>query len=95
MVGDILGRFFNPDGFISRQASVDTNISKNVPGAPEQVYLGIPADSLRKAKTILCLCGGTQKIPAILTAARHGYFNFLVTDSATAKELIEALGEDA
>jgi len=94
VIGDVLGRFFNADGFISKLTLDETYISKNMPNRPEQVYLGIPVDALRKAKSIICLCGGAQKIPAIIAEAKHGYFNFLITDSITAKELISTLGED-
>lgn len=90
VVGDILGRFFNDAGFISDSAAKDTYFPKNSSSMPEQVYLGIPADDLKKAKNVICLCGGTQKVPSIQVAARQGLFNFLVTDSITAKELIDA-----
>lgn len=90
VVGDILGRFFNDEGFISDSAAKETYFPKNTSSMPEQVYLGIPADDLRKAKNVICLCGGTQKVPSIRVAARQGLFNFLVTDTVTAKELVEA-----
>lgn len=76
VVGDILGRFFTEDGF------VDFNSDKN------GYYIGIDYSDLAKAKTIVCVCSGTQKIHAIKTAARHKYFDVLVTDTATANELI-------
>ncbi len=87
VVGDILGRFFTDEGFISDSAAKETYFPKNTSSLPEQVYLGIPADDLSRAKNVVCLCGGSQKVPSIRVAARQGLFNFLVTDMSTAKEL--------
>lgn len=94
VVGDILGRFFNTEGFISKRALGETYITKDMPNMAEQVYLGIPVDALRKAKNIICLSGGAQKVRAIITAAKLGLFDFLVTDSMTARELMGALGRN-
>jgi DNA-binding transcriptional regulator LsrR (DeoR family) len=55
------------------------------------MYLGIPVDSLKKAKQIICICGGTLKIPGIKTAAVLKLFDCLITDSQTAAELAESL----
>ena len=90
VIGDVLGRFFSNDGFIAKQALGETYITKDVPNMADQIYLGIPVDMLQKAKNIMCLCGGTHKIQAIISAAKQGLFHTLVTDSITAKELQDA-----
>ncbi|MDD2231730.1 MAG: sugar-binding domain-containing protein [Sphaerochaetaceae bacterium] len=80
-IGDILGRFFNKEGYI--------DLKYEGGGA----YLGVPAEDLKKAKKIICLATGTSKIEGIITAARLGFFNVLVTDSRTASEMATYLEE--
>lgn len=72
--GDIVGRFFNDDGYIH-----DKSIR----------FLGIPEDELKRVETAICLSGGSNKIEAITTAARLGYMTHLITDMKTAEEIIE------
>lgn len=91
VIGDILGRFFNADGFIGDIPTGDSLISRHVPDANGKIYLGIPVDSLHRAKQIVCLAGGTLKIPGIRTAANLRLFDCLVTDSQTAQELAKSL----
>ena len=85
--GDILGRFFNDDGIIGEATQEDSLITRNMPDVTNVIYLGIPVESLKCSKQIICLCGGTLKIPAIRTAAKLQLFDCLVTDSKTAHEL--------
>lgn len=91
VVGDILGRFFNTEGFIGDVAPDDSLITRPMPNVNEKVYLGIPVDALRKAKQIVCICGGSLKIPGIRTAAALNLFDCLITDSQTAEQLAESL----
>ncbi|HCU30294.1 MAG TPA: hypothetical protein DIC57_07005 [Sphaerochaeta sp.] len=91
VVGDILGRFFNTEGFIGDVAPDDSLITRHTPNVNDKMYLGIPVDSLKKAKQIICICGGTLKIPGIRTAAVLKLFDCLITDSQTAAELAESL----
>ncbi len=91
VVGDILGRFFNTEGFIGDVAPDDSLITRPMPNVNEKVYLGIPVDALRKAKQIVCICGGSLKIPSIRTAAALNLFDCLITDSQTAEQLAESL----
>ncbi|MGH0052166.1 MAG: sugar-binding transcriptional regulator [Sphaerochaetaceae bacterium] len=90
--GDILGRFFNQEGILGDVAQDDSLITRNMSDVNSIVYLGIPVESLKRSKQIICLCGGDQKIPAIRTAAQFHLFDCLVTDSQTAKELENILG---
>lgn len=91
VVGDILGRFFNTEGFIGDVTPDDSLITRPMPNVNEKVYLGIPVDALRKAKQIVCICGGSLKIPSIRTAAALNLFDCLITDSQTAEQLAESL----
>jgi DNA-binding transcriptional regulator LsrR (DeoR family) len=91
VVGDILGRFFNTEGFIGDVTPDDSLITRHTPNVNDKMYLGIPVDSLKKAKQIICICGGTLKIPGIRTAAVLKLFDCLITDSQTAAELAESL----
>ena len=91
VVGDILGRFFNTEGFIGDVAPHDSLITRHMPNVNEKIYVGIPVDSLRRTKQIVCICGGTLKIPGIRTAAALKLIDCLITDSQTASELAESL----
>lgn len=91
VVGDILGRFFNTEGFIGDVAADDSLITRHMPNENEKIYVGIPVDSLRKTKQVVCICGGTLKIPGIRTAAALKLIDCLITDSQTAAELAESL----
>ena len=70
--GDIIGRFFNVNGYIHDSKSR---------------FLGIPEEALKKTETVICLCGGSEKVEAIVTAAKLGYISHLVTDAKTAEEI--------
>jgi DNA-binding transcriptional regulator LsrR (DeoR family) len=78
-VGDILGQFFTEDGTVNSYW--------------EEGYLGLSIDQLKKVGRRICLCGGTDKVDSIITAAKLGYFNVLVTDASTAKEILSRKGE--
>lgn len=74
--GEILGKFFSDNGILSYEW----------PG-----YDGISWEHLQKTKKRICLCDGSEKIEAIMTAAKLGLFNVLITDTKTADELCEAV----
>ena len=40
-------------------------------------------------RNVIGAAGGSVKVPAMHAALTHGYFNVLVTDEQTAKELLE------
>jgi DNA-binding transcriptional regulator LsrR (DeoR family) len=91
VVGDILGRFYNREGFIDDIGVNERLITRPMPDVEEKLYVGIPFDSLRKAKQVVCICGGTGKIEGIMTAAKLHLFDCLITDGLTANELTTAL----
>lgn len=78
-VGDILGQFFSENGKIN--------------STWEDGYLGLSIEKLMKVGRRICLCGGTEKVDAMITAARFGLYNVLVTDARTAEEILERKGE--
>ncbi len=77
LVGDVVGYFFNNEGFIGVNG-VET-ISR------------ISSSNIKAAKKIVCVCCGTHKINSIKTAAKLQLYNTLITDYKTAKELKESL----
>ncbi len=91
VMGDILGRFFSAEGFIGDIPSDDSLISRQISDRNDKIYLGIPVDSMKRVKQIVCLAGETSKIPGILTAAKLKLFDCLITDSQTAQELAKSL----
>lgn len=70
--GEILGKFFTSDGFIDYKW---------------EGYDGIDKDLLLKIKKRICMCVGSEKIDAIITACQLGLFNILITDIKTTEEL--------
>ena len=79
-VGDILGQFFSEDGKVNNSYW-------------EGGYLGLSIEQLKKVRRRICLCGGSEKVDSIITAAKLGYFNVLVTDASTANEILSKKGE--
>jgi DNA-binding transcriptional regulator LsrR (DeoR family) len=75
-VGDVCLRFFDKDGKLSPK--VDDRI------------IGIPAETLLNVPRRIGAAGGTRKRAAILGALRGRWINILVTDTDTAKALLEA-----
>lgn len=70
--GEILGKFFSEEGILSL----------SWPG-----YDSISNNQFMKAKKRICMCDGVEKIDSIITAAKLGLFNILITDTKTADEL--------
>ena len=75
-VGDVCLHFYDASG-----ASVDTSL--------EERTIGISAEGLRAIPRRIGFAGGVRKVEAIRAAAVGGWINVLVTDSVTAKALLE------
>ena len=79
-VGDVCSRFFDSVG-----APVD------FPGGDRLVATAL--ETLREIPVTIGVAVGQEKVPAVIAAARAGYFRRLVTDSPTAAAIIDALEE--
>jgi len=77
-VGDVCGRFFNLNG---EPVNVGTGV------------IGISLDQLRAIPDVIAIAGGMEKIRALIGALRGGFIKTLVTDTATARELLIECGE--
>jgi DNA-binding transcriptional regulator LsrR (DeoR family) len=75
-VGVIIGRFIDADG----RASV---------GEFDNRMVGISLEELRQVPSRICVAGGPQKIDAITATLKGGYATHLVTDSDTARMLLD------
>lgn len=75
-LGDILSQFFYSDGTV-----FDLK--------PDYEQVSFPIHNLRNVKNVICLAGGAAKVDGIITAARKCFINTLVTDSVTAKLILE------
>lgn len=73
--GDLCGRFFDVHG---QQCLYEPGV------------IGISLEQLKAMDHVVGVAGGAEKITAILGALRGGYLNVLVTDTATAKGILEA-----
>lgn len=76
-VGDVCLRFFDDDG-----ALVNSPLDERV--------LGISPEVLKKVPRRIGIAGGANKLTAIRAALRGGWVNTLVTDLATARNLLPA-----
>lgn len=74
--GILIGRFIDADG-----AAVAGPLSGR--------QIGMELDDLRNIDIRLCVAGGIAKAPAIRASLAGGYITHLVTDSATADQLLE------
>ena len=75
-IGDVMAEFFDLSGNIQ-----NTEINARV--------MGMRQAELRKVRTVIAVAAGVVKAPAILGAVRTGLIHVLVTDSATARRVIE------
>jgi deoxyribonucleoside regulator len=73
-VGDLCGRFFDVDG---KQC------------CPETGVIGISLEQLRTLNRVVGIAGGEEKAAAILSALRGSYVNVLITDTVTARAVLE------
>lgn len=80
--GDINGQFFNSEGKICK-----TGMEKNI--------IGLDINELKKIKNVVCLSGGKEKANGIIAGARGKFFNTLITDFNTAKEIISILEDNS
>ncbi len=76
--GDILSQFFFPDGGVLPQ---DESYHLNA----------LPLATLKKINKSICLAGGEEKIEPIITAAKAGFFNILITDARTARGIYDRI----
>lgn len=81
-IGDVLGRFFNEDGFIDFKSTGENS-----------VYVGVPSEDLQRTRKRICLVSGKAKIDGVMAGSKLGLFNILVIDEKTAGELAERLRE--
>ncbi|MEN6313713.1 MAG: sugar-binding domain-containing protein [Clostridiaceae bacterium] len=77
-LGDILSQFFYTDGTVF-------NLK------PDYEQVSFPIQRLSDINKVICLAGGAAKVDGIIAAARNGFFNILVTDSVTARLILEKL----
>ena len=75
-VGDIFGHYFNIEG-------------KTCNSDLEERTIGMNLEDLREVRYTIGVAGGIQKTLAILGALRGGLINTLVTDLATANDILE------
>lgn len=77
-VGDVCGRFYN-------LAGDPVNVGQGV--------IGIDLEQLRAIPEVIAIAGGLEKAKAILGALQGGLIKTLVTDTATAREILAMHGE--
>lgn len=75
-VGDALGHFFDADG-------------NHVPWPTDDLHIGLTLDELKQCPTSALVAGGEDKVVAIRAAIRGGFANVLITDAATAEQLLD------
>lgn len=74
-VGDALGHFFDRDG-------------RHIPWPTDDIHIGLTLEELRRLPTSALAAGGREKARVIRAALRGGYFNVLITDAGTARQLL-------
>ncbi len=77
-VGDVCSRFYDREG-------------REVPFPGSERLVATRLETLRELPTCIGLAAGFDKVPSILSGARGGYFNQLVTDAETAAALVAAV----
>ncbi len=75
-VGDVLCHFLNKNGEL-------------VPSPIEDRLISTPLERLRSMQNVIGLAAGPKKIEAIRAVLRGGYLNILITDEATAAQLLK------
>jgi DNA-binding transcriptional regulator LsrR (DeoR family) len=76
-VGDVCGHLFSVDGKL-----VDAELTRRI--------VTIDVDALRRIPRVIGVAVGAAKVDAIVGALRGGLINVLVTDDATAREVLAA-----
>jgi DNA-binding transcriptional regulator LsrR (DeoR family) len=77
VVGDILAHFFYPNGDILDSSEYYDQISFSL-------------TELSKLPKVICPAGGKGKISGIITASKYKYIKSLITDSCTARAVLES-----
>lgn len=77
-VGDVCGRFYTIEG-------KPVNVGPGV--------IGMNLEQLRAIPEVIGIAGGLEKTKAIIGALHGGFIKTLVTDTATARELLTKYGE--
>jgi DNA-binding transcriptional regulator LsrR (DeoR family) len=77
VVGDIALRYFDRFG-----QPIQTELNDRI--------IGITLEELKRIERVVGIAGGAEKIPSIMGALKGGYISVLVTDQATAQNLLEA-----
>ena len=76
-VGNICARFFDIHG---DPCARDLN----------ERIIAISLDALKRTPLIVAVAGGRHKVKSLIGAARGGYYNILISDEATALEMLES-----
>ncbi|MFW5705213.1 MAG: sugar-binding domain-containing protein [Nanoarchaeota archaeon] len=76
VAGDICSRFFDEQGQIS-----DIEINKRT--------IGIKLDDLKNINEVIGVAGGEEKVSSILGALKGDFIDVLITDSNTAKLVLD------
>jgi DNA-binding transcriptional regulator LsrR (DeoR family) len=79
-VGDVVGRFFTEDGTLAHYAD-------------EPRLLAIAAERLRRIPHVVGIAAGVEKARAIVGAAQARLINTLVTDTVTARAVVDRLDQ--
>ncbi|HET9873343.1 MAG TPA: sugar-binding domain-containing protein [Propionibacteriaceae bacterium] len=74
-VGDVCSRFFNRAG-------------KPISFPGSERLIAVDLKTLQKLPTVIAVAAGRGKVPPIIAGAKARYFNQLVTDPATAQEVL-------
>jgi deoxyribonucleoside regulator len=80
-VGDMCARYFDIGGHF-----LESEEYRRV--------IGIPVESLRAIRKIICVVGGIEKAYSLLAALKTGLINILVTDEQTARAVVKARREE-
>ena len=75
-VGDALGHFFDANG-------------EHVKWPTDDLHVGLTLDEMKRCPTSALVAGGKDKVVAIRAAIRGGFANALITDAATAEQLLD------
>ena len=75
-VGDALGHFFDANGH-------------HIPWPTDDLHVGLTLDDMKECPTSALVAGGEDKVIAIRAAIRGGFANALITDAATAEQLLD------
>lgn len=78
-VGDLCARYFNINGEFIKDDYYDRMI-------------GIPVECLEKAKKVICIASGAEKVNSILGALRTKMIDIFICDEQTAKAVLKKQG---